>query len=141
MLVALVSGGLVDALLVLALIVVVQTLEGNVLQPLLLGSAVRPHALAVVLAVATGTVLFGVLGSLLAVPVLAVARAACTSSSPSEVRRLCNSGPVMAAVLVGGPIVMQSSGPQCRFWPIMGRSNALGRSTHAGRPPVRGREP
>ncbi|MDX8034910.1 AI-2E family transporter [Lentzea sp. BCCO 10_0856] len=58
-LVALVTGGPVPALLVLALTVAVQELEGDVLQPFLLGKVVRLHPLTVVVAVATGVVLAG----------------------------------------------------------------------------------
>lgn len=75
-LVTVVSGGPVPALLVLALSVGVQALEGDVLQPFLLGKVVRLHPLAVVLAIAVGVVLAGVAGALFAVPVVLVARAA-----------------------------------------------------------------
>ncbi len=71
-LVALVTNGLVAALVVLAIVIAVMQLEGHVLQPLLLGRAVRLHPLAVVLGVATGVVVAGIVGALLAVPLLAV---------------------------------------------------------------------
>lgn len=71
-LVALVAQGPVSALIVLAIIVAVMQLEGHVLQPLLLGRAVRLHPLAVVLAVAAGLVVGGIAGALFAVPLLAV---------------------------------------------------------------------
>ncbi|MFC3890870.1 AI-2E family transporter [Lentzea rhizosphaerae] len=73
-LVALVTGGPVSALLVLALTVAVQELEGDVLQPFLLGRVVRLHPLTVIVAVATGVVLAGVVGALFAVPVVLTAR-------------------------------------------------------------------
>jgi predicted PurR-regulated permease PerM len=47
-------------------------LESHVLQPLLLGRAVKLHPLAVVLAIAGGLVVGGIAGALLAVPLLAV---------------------------------------------------------------------
>ena len=47
-------------------------LEGHVLQPLLLGRAVTLHPLAVILALAAGLVLAGIIGALFAVPLLAV---------------------------------------------------------------------
>jgi putative heme transporter len=72
-LVALAHGGLVLALLVLALIITVQQLEGNVLEPLILSHVVRLHPLAVVLAVTTGAITLGVLGAFLAVPAVAIA--------------------------------------------------------------------
>jgi putative heme transporter len=72
-LVALAHGGLVLGLAVLALIVVVQQLEGNVLEPLILSQVVKLPALVVVLVVTAGAITFGVLGAFLAVPVTAVA--------------------------------------------------------------------
>jgi putative heme transporter len=71
-LVALVSQGPVTALAVLAVVIVVLNVEAHLLQPLLLGRAVRMHPLAVVLAVSAGFVLGGIAGALLAVPLLAV---------------------------------------------------------------------
>jgi predicted PurR-regulated permease PerM len=71
-LVALVANGPVAALIVLGIIVAVMQLEGHVLQPLLLGRAVKLHPLAVVLAIATGLVIAGIAGALFAVPLLAV---------------------------------------------------------------------
>lgn len=71
-LVALVSDDWVTALLVLAGVIVVQQVEGHLLQPLLMGRAVSVHPLAVVLAVAAGVVLGGPIGALIAVPVVAV---------------------------------------------------------------------
>ena len=71
-LVALVGDGWVTALVVLIIVLAVQQLEGHVLQPLLMGRAVRIHPLAVVLAVAAGVVLAGVIGALIAVPVVAI---------------------------------------------------------------------
>lgn len=71
-LVALVSGGLVDALLVLAVVVGVQQLESNLLQPVVMGRAVRLHPLVVLVALTSGGVLAGIVGAFLAVPVTAV---------------------------------------------------------------------
>jgi predicted PurR-regulated permease PerM len=72
-LVALVTNGPVSALLVLAVVIAVQQLEGHVLQPLIMGRAVSLHPLAVILAIATGIVVTGIVGGLVAVPILAVA--------------------------------------------------------------------
>ena len=80
-LIALVANGVVPALIVAALVVGVQQLEGHVLQPLLLGRAVALHPLAVTLAVAAGVVVAGIAGALLAVPLLAVLTAAVRSLS------------------------------------------------------------
>jgi predicted PurR-regulated permease PerM len=71
-LIALVSNGLTDALLVLAIIVVVQQLEGNVFQPMIQSRGLGLHAAVVLLAVTLGGSLAGVVGSLLAVPIAAL---------------------------------------------------------------------
>lgn len=71
-LIALVSNGLTDALIVLAIIVVVQQLEGNVFQPMIQSRGLGLHAAVVLLAVTLGGSLAGIVGSLLAVPVAAV---------------------------------------------------------------------
>ncbi|MFD7655908.1 AI-2E family transporter [Actinosynnema sp. NPDC059797] len=71
-LVALVANGPVEALIILGVLIGVMQLESHVLQPLLLGRAVKLHPLAVVLAIAAGLVVSGIAGALLAVPLLAV---------------------------------------------------------------------
>ncbi|MET8761988.1 AI-2E family transporter [Lentzea sp. NPDC004782] len=71
-LIALVTKGPIAALVVLAVLIGVMQLESHVLQPLLLGRAVKLHPLAVVLAIAGGLVVGGIAGALLAVPLLAV---------------------------------------------------------------------
>jgi predicted PurR-regulated permease PerM len=70
--VALASEGVVSALLVLAAVVLVQQLEGHILQPLVMGRMVALHPLGVVLAVAAGTLLAGLVGAVIAVPLAAV---------------------------------------------------------------------
>jgi predicted PurR-regulated permease PerM len=62
--VALIAKGWVFALITLGLIIAVQQLEAHVLQPLVMGRAVSVHPLAVVLAIATGGVLAGIIGAL-----------------------------------------------------------------------------
>ncbi|MFF3753209.1 AI-2E family transporter [Streptomyces sp. NPDC002018] len=71
-LIALVSNGLTDALIVLAIIVVVQQLEGNVFQPMIQSRGLGLHAAVVLLAVTLGGSLAGIVGSLLAVPAAAL---------------------------------------------------------------------
>jgi predicted PurR-regulated permease PerM len=71
-LIALVSNGLTDALIVLAIIVVVQQLEGNVFQPIIQSRGLGLHAAVILLAVTLGGSLAGIVGSLLAVPVAAL---------------------------------------------------------------------
>ncbi|WP_433058774.1 AI-2E family transporter [Dactylosporangium sp. CS-033363] len=75
-LVALVTNGPVSALLVLAVVIAVQQLEGHVLQPLIMGRAVALHPLSVILAITTGVVAAGIVGGLVAVPLLAVGNTA-----------------------------------------------------------------
>ncbi|MEV1093714.1 AI-2E family transporter [Streptomyces microflavus] len=71
-LIALVSNGLTDALIVLAIIIAVQQLEGNVFQPMIQSRGLGLHAAVVLLAVTLGGSLAGVVGSLLAVPAAAL---------------------------------------------------------------------
>ncbi len=77
-LVALVSNGPITALITFGIVVAVMQLEGHVLQPLLLGRAVRVHPLAVVLAIAAGLLIGGIFGALIAVPTVACANVAGT---------------------------------------------------------------
>jgi predicted PurR-regulated permease PerM len=74
--VALVDGGIGTALVMLAIVLGVQQIEGHLLQPLLMSRALRLHPVAVLLAVATGTLIGGIVGALFAVPVIAVANTA-----------------------------------------------------------------
>ncbi|MDP9028111.1 MAG: AI-2E family transporter, partial [Actinomycetota bacterium] len=69
--VALVYLGPVPALIMLGVVILVQQLEGHVLQPFVMGNAVKVHPLAVVLAVATGALIGGIPGALFAVPLAA----------------------------------------------------------------------
>jgi predicted PurR-regulated permease PerM len=72
-LVALVALGPVQALIVVGIIVLVQQLESNILQPFLMGRTMRLNAFVVLIALAAGTVLGGILGAILAVPLTAAA--------------------------------------------------------------------
>ncbi|WP_445168072.1 AI-2E family transporter [Mycolicibacterium sp. Dal123E01] len=69
--VALLAKGVVYALITLGLIIAVQQLEAHILQPLVMGRAVSIHPLAIVLAIAGGGVLAGIVGALLSVPLVA----------------------------------------------------------------------
>ena len=69
--VALIAKGWVYALITLGLIIAVQQLEAHVLQPIVMGRAVSVHPLAVVLAIAGGGVLAGIVGAVLSGPVVA----------------------------------------------------------------------
>ncbi|KRE27428.1 hypothetical protein ASG82_13525 [Mycobacterium sp. Soil538] len=100
--VALLTKGLIYALITLGLILAVQQLEGHVLQPLVMGRAVSIHPLAVVLAIAGGAVLAGIVGALLAVPVLAFLNSAIRvliADDPAAVQAAqeADDGPVLSA--------------------------------------------
>jgi predicted PurR-regulated permease PerM len=73
-LVALVAQGPLVALIVTGIVVLVQQLEGNVFEPLLVSKSVKLHPVAVILAVAVGVELAGIVGALFAVPLLATTR-------------------------------------------------------------------
>lgn len=74
-LVALVSEGPLAALIIAAAILVIQQVEGHVLQPVVIGRAVKLHPVVILVSLASGAVLGGVVGAFLAVPVAAVASA------------------------------------------------------------------
>ena len=95
-LVALVDQGWVIALIVLGAVILVQQVEGHVLQPLIMGRAVAIHPLVVIIGIACGATLAGIIGALVAVPLIAVLN--------TGVRRLSRSRPEVppTAVVVGG---------------------------------------
>ena len=71
-LVALVSNGFTTALIVLGIVVLVQQVEGNILQPIIQGRGFNLHAAVVILAVTAGSSLAGIIGALLSVPIAAI---------------------------------------------------------------------
>jgi putative heme transporter len=88
--VALVGAGPLQALLVLALFIIVPQVEGNFLQPLVMGRAVQLHPVVVLLALTAGATLAGITGAFLAVPVAAVIAAVrddVTASGEDAARR------------------------------------------------------
>lgn len=95
-LVALVDQGWVVSLIVLGAVILVQQVEGHVLQPLIMGRAVAIHPLVVIVGIASGVILAGIIGALVAVPVIAVLN--------TGVRRLARTRPETPpdAVVVGG---------------------------------------
>ncbi len=104
-LVALVTGGLGDALLVVGAALIVQQIEGNLLQPLIMGRQVELHPAVTLLVVTGGGAVAGIVGAFLAVPTAAVIRrvvryssphlaaAGDRASKPSAARRLSGTGP------------------------------------------------
>ncbi|MBB3156921.1 putative PurR-regulated permease PerM [Microbacterium proteolyticum] len=71
-LVALVTNGPIVALIVVGIVVLVNQLEGNFLQPVLMGRSMKLHSFVVLVVLAGGTAIGGILGTLLAVPLTAV---------------------------------------------------------------------
>ncbi|MBV9041698.1 MAG: AI-2E family transporter [Acidimicrobiia bacterium] len=74
-LIALVANGGVAALVVIGATILVHNLEGYIVGPFVLGRAVHLHPVAILLALTTGTIVAGILGAILAVPVLSIALA------------------------------------------------------------------
>jgi predicted PurR-regulated permease PerM len=77
--IALVTNGPVTALLVVALVIAVNQVEGDVLAPLVLGKALSLHPLVILLGLSAGAIVAGVIGALLAVPAVAVGWTAVTA--------------------------------------------------------------
>jgi predicted PurR-regulated permease PerM len=75
-LIALVANGPFVALMVIIVVIVVNQLEGNFLQPVVMGRTLQVHALVILLALTAGTILAGIIGAILSVPVAAVSWAA-----------------------------------------------------------------
>ena len=72
-LVALVSNGPVAAVWVIVIVFAVNQLEGNLLQPVVMGRTLKLHPLVILIALTIGTVTAGIIGAILAVPLAAVA--------------------------------------------------------------------
>ncbi len=70
-LVALATGGLTTALIVLAIVIFVQQVESSILQPMIMRRAVSLHPIVILSVLTTGAVIVGVLGAFLAVPIAA----------------------------------------------------------------------
>lgn len=85
-LLALVYNGPWIALAMLGVVLLVQQLEGHILQPILMGSAVKVHPLAVVLVVAGGSMIGGIPGALFAVPLAAFINVAAVTVSTGSWR-------------------------------------------------------
>jgi putative heme transporter len=116
-LVALVAQGLGPALIVLGAVILVQQLEGHILQPFVLGRAVRLHPVAVALAVTTGGILAGIGGAIVAVPLVAVVNSVAVYLARERPARLATAGSGPAPLLpdVG---VLASSGPPAPESPV-----------------------
>jgi len=86
--VALIFNGPVAALLVLGVVLLVQQIEGHILQPLVMGNAVKVHPLAVVLGVTAASGLAGISGAFFAVPLIATLNAMIVTIASGNWRRL-----------------------------------------------------
>jgi putative heme transporter len=95
-LVTLVTNDLQAAIIVAIIVIAVNQLEGNLLQPVVLGGALKLHELVVLLALTAGTVLGGIVGTLLSVPIAAVVWAATKAwfTAPEAPPNPVNPGPV-----------------------------------------------
>ena len=69
------QGGFFEAFLVAGLFLVAQQIEGNLLVPRIQGGSVGVHPLVVLFATLAGTALYGILGAIFAVPVVAIVTA------------------------------------------------------------------
>ncbi|MFJ3789316.1 AI-2E family transporter [Kitasatospora sp. NPDC090091] len=94
-LIALVTTTPFTALMVLVVLIAVQQIEGHVLQPLILGRAVRVHPLGVVLGVAAGSIIGGIGGAVVSVPLIAV-----TNTVVTHLRRRNEAGQAVFTALV-----------------------------------------
>lgn len=66
--VALVTGGVTDALLVVALAIAIDQVEGHFFQPVVIGRAIKLHAIVVIVALTAGTLVAGLAGAIFSVP-------------------------------------------------------------------------
>lgn len=109
-LVALVAVGVVKAIILLGVVIAVNQLEAHILQPVLMGRAVRVHPLAIALSITAGVIIAGIAGGLLAVPLVACANVAvkylaarATGTEPStDPDNAAGSEPVSDKALLAG---------------------------------------
>jgi predicted PurR-regulated permease PerM len=90
-LLALVFEGPIEAIIVLAIVLGVQQLEGHILQPFIMSRSVSVHPLAVVIGITTGVTVAGIIGALVAVPIIAVVNTVGTflaNQDPGEAAKL-----------------------------------------------------
>jgi len=86
-LVALVANGWVVALIVVGIVVLVNQLEGNFLQPVVMAQSLKLHPLVILVALTAGTIVAGIIGAVLAVPIAAVGWAIVkTWNAPPELK-------------------------------------------------------
>ncbi|QDZ14423.1 AI-2E family transporter [Humibacter ginsenosidimutans] len=133
--VALVYNGWVAAVIMLAGVLAVQQIEGHVLQPLIMGSAVKVHPLAVVLVVAAGSMLAGIPGALFAVPFAAVLNVMVKYVSSGAWR------PDAAVAYTGPPDALWQTVPRPRRWRDRRAADAAATTHEAGEKDAGGQAP
>ncbi|MGP3985348.1 AI-2E family transporter [Streptomyces sp. 3N207] len=105
--VALVTDGIFTALLALAVVLAVQQIESHILQPFILGRLVRVHPLAVVLGVTGGSLIAGIPGAVVSVPLVAVTNTVVGYlrgyAQEQTLRRLREAAPQQAGATAEGP--------------------------------------
>ena len=111
--VALLEHGFGAAIAVAIAIVVLVQLEAHLLQPFIMSRSVEVHPLAIALAVLTGTVLAGIVGALLAVPLVAFLNSTIHALRESPALPVGDSGfPVQSRTEVGGDAVDMAEAPE-----------------------------
>ena len=96
------TQGLTPGIVLLVILIVEHQAEGHLLQPFIMGRYVRIHPLAIALALATGGILEGILGAIIAVPLVAMVHAAWPHLRESELTVPPDEPPPPGHVLVGG---------------------------------------
>jgi predicted PurR-regulated permease PerM len=97
------THGLTAGIVLLVILVVEHQAEGHLLQPFIMGRYVRIHPLAIALALTTGGILQGIVGAIVAVPLVAMVHAAWPHLRESELTVTPDEPPPPGHVLVGGP--------------------------------------
>jgi predicted PurR-regulated permease PerM len=105
------GGGVIKALMVLGLIILVQQIEGNILQPVIMSRAVQIHPLAVIIAVTAGILLAGIIGALVAVPLVAVLNSVVRRLNHYQVHRPGRPAVSTATGPRDGPVAGPAGGP------------------------------
>jgi len=95
------TQGLTPGLVLLGILVVEHQLEGHLLQPFIMGRYVRIHPLGIALALTVGGILQGIVGAIVAVPLVAMVHSAWPHLRESELTVLPNEAPPPGHVLVG----------------------------------------
>jgi predicted PurR-regulated permease PerM len=98
------AQGLVAAIVMTAVLLLDNQIEAHLLQPFVVGRYVRIHPLATVLSLAAGALLFGLVGAIVAVPVVA------TINSAVRAALLVHETPVAAAALVAADLSQAEAG-------------------------------